>query len=170
VVSRSSDEGELATLGVPVITLDGNGDLEIKARLSELDVIALHIGDHAEVLFDALAESNTASATISHIDPSETTVDSLAGYGITLTLSAPVPELRAGMSADVLVRTVEREHALAAQVGYIRRDGEHAFVQVQKNGRIYEMPVQLGITIPGLLIEIVSGVHSGDVLIPYDAE
>jgi multidrug efflux pump subunit AcrA (membrane-fusion protein) len=169
VVSRDAEVGELASAGVPIIALDGDGDLEVDARISELDVVALRVGDKADVIFDAIEGTSTITASIVSIDPAETTVDGVSGYGVSLVFDSVVPSARPGMSVDVLIKRIERERALAVQLGYIRRSENGAFVQVLESGRVSERPVVTGITIPGRLVELISGVRAGETLVPYDA-
>ncbi len=169
VTTRQAEVGELATAGTPVFSLDGDGELEIDARISELDVVALRVGDTAEVVFDALEQRVPTYATVAHIDPAETVLDGIAGYGVTLTFNELPQGARAGMSVDVIVSKIERERALAAQMGFIRKDNGIAYVQVLENGRISERVVTLGITIPGSFVELLNDVRPGDVLVPYVA-
>ena len=131
-------------------------------------MIALRSGQDASVTIDAYGENRTFDAHVTHVDPSETVQNGVAGYGVTLAFRSPSDEIKPGMTVNVLISIVERESALSAPSGYIRRDGDAAFVQVRTDKEVTEFPVELGTAVPGGLIEIVSGLQAGDSLLPYD--
>lgn len=167
VVNRSIEPGELANPAEPVISLDGEGAIEIKARISELDVIALQKNDAAEVTFDAYQDRGAVLARVTQVDPSETEENGVRGYGVTLAFDEEPEMARAGMTVNVLIKKREREAALAAPETYIRREGARSFVQVVRDDAVTEKEVTVGIGVPGGLVELVEGVSAGDTLSPY---
>ncbi|MEK7628770.1 MAG: HlyD family efflux transporter periplasmic adaptor subunit [Patescibacteria group bacterium] len=166
VIERLVEQGEISTAGAHAFTLDSTGHLEIEARVSELDIISIKPDATAEVTIDAFGDDVAFSAHVSHVDPAEVDVDGVRGYGVSLILD-PVKDtvVRAGMTANVLIHTIEREQVLAVPSGYIRREAGKAFVQIE--GRDTETEVFLSASVPGELIEITSGVSEGDVLTLY---
>lgn len=168
IVSRSIEPGELGTMGQSIFSVDGDGTVEIEARVSELDIISLQLNDVADVTLDAYQDRTPVRARIIHIDPAETIENGIGGYGVTLAFDVAPNAVRPGMTVNVLIVKRERDAALAVPQQYIRRDGARAFVQLVSDERIEEREVSTGISIPGLLVELLSGVAPGNTLSPYE--
>lgn len=167
VINRMVDPGELASASAPAVTLDSTDAFEVESRVSELDVVALRAGQAASVTLDAYGSLPIFDAAIATVDPSETTKDGVTGYGVTLRFNEAYAELKPGMTANVLVTVTERPSALATPTGYIKRVDDGAFVRVRTETGVEERAVRTGVSVPGGLVELVSGVQPGDVLLPY---
>lgn len=99
IVSVEAVAGE-AVSTAPVVTLLSKERYELIARVPEIDIGKLALGQEAEVVFDT-AVSETLRATIDFISPSATVIDGVAYYEARLTLKSLPPWLRSGLNADV---------------------------------------------------------------------
>lgn len=91
--------GETVT-AAPVVTLLSAERYELIARIPEIDIGKLMIGQSAEVIFDT-AINETLEARIDFISPAATIIDGVTYYEARLALSALPSWLRSGLSADV---------------------------------------------------------------------
>jgi biotin carboxyl carrier protein len=99
VVDLTAITGEAVTTA-PVITLVSPDNFELTARVPEIDIGKLQVGQKAEVVFDTSADT-TLHATIDYIAPSAILIDGVAYYEARPTLSSTPPWLRSGLNADV---------------------------------------------------------------------
>ncbi|QSH39476.1 efflux RND transporter periplasmic adaptor subunit [Candidatus Kaiserbacteria bacterium] len=168
VTERFVEKGELVTTGTQALTLDADGTFEVEARVSELDVVLIEEGMVADVTTDAYGSDISFPATLTRIDPAESIVDGVAGYGVTLTLGEDANILKAGMTANVSINVVLSEDALVIPAGLVERTAEGAFVYVLRDGKRTRTPVTLGLeTIDGL-VNILTGVEEDDRIVPYE--
>lgn len=168
LVTKDINEGELATAGSTVLVIDSQGALEIDARVSELDVILLEVGMDTIITLDAYGLREEFPATITHIDPSESIVDGIAGYGLTVQFKEQDRRLRAGMTANAAVAITLKELTTAIPVGYLVREGTDTYVYVLVNGEEARADVVVGAQSDAGLVEIVSGLNEGDRVLLHD--
>ncbi len=93
--------GEQVTLGAPILRLADFSQLQIETEdLTELQVVYLQEGDHAQVTFDALPDLSV-EATVVQIRPYGENSSGDIVYRATLALTAPDARLRWNMTAAV---------------------------------------------------------------------
>ncbi|MFM7313383.1 MAG: efflux RND transporter periplasmic adaptor subunit, partial [Cyanobium sp.] len=78
--------------------------LEVIARVPESDIGRLRLGMPATVRVDSFPDRRYA-ANVRQIDPRAVKTNNVTSFELKLNISAPAPELRIGMSADVDFRT-----------------------------------------------------------------
>ncbi len=91
--------GETANLE-PVITMLGQTAFTLTARIPEIDVTKIVVGQHATVRFDASSEE-VYTGTINFVSPLPTTIDGVAYFDASLTLDTIPTWIRAGLNADI---------------------------------------------------------------------
>ncbi len=95
------DEGELTSSGIPVVALaDISGWVVETTDLTELDVVALAVGDAAEVRVDAI-DDEVVSGTVMEIAAVSTLTRGDVTYAVTVQLDPSDLPLRWGMTAFV---------------------------------------------------------------------
>ncbi len=89
------------TAGVsPVFTVLANDAFELVARIPEIDITKIVIGQQARVVFDARADT-VLPATVSYISPLPIQIDGVAYFEVKLALTEPPAWLRGGLNADI---------------------------------------------------------------------
>ena len=161
------EEGELVTTSTSAITLDASGSFEVDARVSELDVVLLEEGMHAEVTTDAYGPTRTFPGTLTRIDPAESVVNGVPGYGVVVTLTDDASILKAGMTANVTVSVVLANDVLIAPNGFIERTADGAFVYVVERNKVQRTRVTLGAQTVDGRVAILEGLVAGTTLVPY---
>jgi len=104
VITRQ--DGEVGEVGgamvAPFMTIVTDEPLQkIEAQASDLDAIAIHIGDRANVTFDIAGSQKIIAAKVSSIDPATNSSQGKSTYKVTLMLDQPDNSLRLGMHATV---------------------------------------------------------------------
>ena len=91
--------GETVTT-VPVVTLLASEEFEVIARIPEIDIGKLLVGQTADMVFDARSQ-DILSGQITFISLKSTEIDGVAYYEATITLDEIPVWLRSGLNADI---------------------------------------------------------------------
>ncbi|MCA9960631.1 MAG: HlyD family efflux transporter periplasmic adaptor subunit [Anaerolineales bacterium] len=103
VANVSVEEGEVVSSGFPVITMADFGEWRIETTdLTELNVVAVKLGDAVDVSIDAFP-GETLRGEIVDIAPTSTLTRGDVTYRVTIALDEPDLPLRWGMTAFVTV-------------------------------------------------------------------
>jgi len=156
--------GEIVSGGEIIISVISEDDLEIETNIVEADIAYLKIGNKAVMSLDAYGEDTFFSAEIIKIDPAATLIEGVANYKATLKLNEINEKIKAGMTADLDIITLELENVLAIPYrAVIFRNGSGKVVRVlNEKNEIEERQVEIGITGKGSMIEIKEGINEGD--------
>jgi RND family efflux transporter MFP subunit len=102
--------GETVTTS-PVVTLLADGAFELTARIPEIDIGKLAIGQKVEMLFDARPNEITESV-ISFISLKATEIDGVSYYEATIELTETPSWMRSGLNADIDIIVKEQTNVL----------------------------------------------------------
>ena len=173
VIRRTADPGETVVLNLnsPVLTIARTGDLVIESNVPESDIVKLQIGQKADVTFDAFSQTEISSAIVSEIDPASTVIQDVVYYRIKLTLDNIDPRLKAGMSANIDVRTAEKDNVLTVPARAINEDGKKKYVQVlNADGITTEKKyIETGLEGDEGMVEVTSGLKGGEKVVTFVA-
>jgi HlyD family secretion protein len=164
VLARLVEPGQIVQPGRALLGLALAGRLQLVAQVDERYLEQLQVGQDASVLADAFPERRFAARVLS-ISP---LVDAQRG-AVELKFSLPEapPEfLREDMTLSVEVETGRRNAALVVPVDALRGDQSagRAIVLVERDGRIEERAVQLGLrTLQAA--EVLTGLSAGDTVL-----
>lgn len=98
--------GETAP-STPVITVLASDAFTLKARIPEIDITKLALGQKVNSVFDARS-SETLTGEVTYISPIAKQIDGVAYFEITIELDTLPSWLRAGLNADVDIVIDER--------------------------------------------------------------
>ena len=102
VTQKLADEGSLANPGMPIVTIEQGGSLQVTAMVPETEIASLKVGDMANVIVDA-ANKQFQSKLI-QINPSSQFTG--GQYIIKLNISSSdANKLMAGMYAQIKIQT-----------------------------------------------------------------
>jgi HlyD family secretion protein len=94
-------EGEMVTLGAPVLTLGDVSNFKIETTdLNEIDLYLVRVGQKVDLTFDALP-GRSIRGTVTRIAPMANMEQGGTNYTVTIELDEQDPELRWGMTAFV---------------------------------------------------------------------
>jgi RND family efflux transporter MFP subunit len=161
-------------LGTANLTAAGNAfgkmlsnDLLLESNVPETDISELMLGQKAEVTFDALSEDDKFEAEIIEIEPAATVIQDVVYYKVKLKLSQVDQRLKAGMSADIVVKVKEKPNVLAIPRRAIKKENGKKTVKILLDGdqNIREQAVVTGLESDDGNMEIISGLKEGDTVI-----
>src|SRR5437867_4946182 len=138
----------------------------VRVTVGESAIALLEVGQPATVTIDALGKATALSGRVTAIDPGATVQLGIPVYGADVTLDAPDPRVRAGMSGTASVVVASKPDALVVPAVAIRSQGGRRSVQVLREGKLVDIEITVGISADGMT-EIASGLREGDrVVVP----
>ncbi|HRZ30293.1 MAG TPA: biotin/lipoyl-binding protein [Candidatus Paceibacterota bacterium] len=157
--------GELVTAGQANVAMDGVGLFQIESFIPEVYIANLKVGNSAEVTLDAYGSTVVFSAKIISIDPAETIRDGISTYKTTLQFLAENPRIKSGMTANLLITSLEKSDTIAIPSGAIISNDGQKIVKLKIGEEVVDQSVVLGETGALGLTEVVSGLKVGDKVI-----
>ncbi|MAZ30261.1 hypothetical protein CL655_03180 [bacterium] len=128
----------------PAINLLSTEAYELVARVPEIDVTKLAVGQSITAVFDAKRDE-IVPGTIEFVTPEAIEIDGVGYFEAVITLS-PTPDwLRAGLNADVDIIVHEEQNTTRLPQRFIDRSTEPPTVQIYHDGELVTQPVELGL-------------------------
>ncbi|MDY7079368.1 MAG: HlyD family efflux transporter periplasmic adaptor subunit [Chloroflexota bacterium] len=161
---------EMASAGLPAISLIDTSKLYITVGVDEIDVSQLVEGQAVQVTLDALPGVEIAG-TVERIAPDATTRGSVVYYDTVIELAPTDVPILADMTANVTIVVEELVDVLIVPTWVVRVDrdtGQH-YVQRQEGEQTERVDVQLGVRGNGV-VQVLSGLEEGDVLLLVQEE
>lgn len=161
--------GQRVTRDQQILTIADTETLVVRAKVDEVDINRLRIGQAASVTGDAFA-GLALNGQVAHIAPQATRTESGPPlFDLTVSLTLPdtgKPQLRAGMSAVLTITVRESSEAILLPPSALREDGSGPYVLKETSPTT--PPVRVPV-VPGAAfqngIEVLEGVVPGDRII-----
>lgn len=162
VASVATQEGETvaASFTTPTFaTIIEDGALELIAMVDETDIGNVMIDNPVSFTVEAYP-AEEFEAHVVRIAPKGTIISGVVNFEVMIRIDSPAALLKPDMTANVSIRTAERE-ALVVPNEAIQRDRSERFVFVDRDGELVRQPVVAG-TRDAAFTEVVQGVKPGD--------
>lgn len=161
IVEMAAKEGEMVGAYSRLVRLADLRQLQILARIDEIDVGWVAPGQAVTVTLDAFP-GRPLRGTVQEIAPAVTIERGTPYYQAIVILQPPVAvTLRLGMAASLTIVTVEKSDALLVPRPAVERIGEGYYVTVLREGKSERVRVTLGVADPQSY-EVLSGLAEGD--------
>ncbi|MDD5145757.1 MAG: efflux RND transporter periplasmic adaptor subunit [Candidatus Pacebacteria bacterium] len=155
------EAGEIAQSSEPVISFISSGPFEIETNIYEEDIVKVRIGNPVDIKLTAFPDQIFSGKVIS-IDPAEKLIDGVVYYKVLINFENPPEGVRLGMTADITIKTAQKENVLIiSQDAIEERDGK-TFVQVVNGKNKIEREVQIGLRGSLGMVEVLSGLAEGE--------
>jgi len=175
-IIRAPSDGKITKidvkLGEPVESLSGViglqnvTDLYIEADVNESNIVGVSIGQSVAITFDALGDERVFAGTVSEIDYSPKDEGSVVNYRITVLIEGETSELRTGMTANIVITTLDVKDAIAVPKRSLIEKNDGTFVTiVNEKGKHEVVPVTLGREGNGGMVEVVDGINEGETIV-----
>jgi HlyD family secretion protein len=163
-------EGETVSLGKSVISMLTTNAFEVEAKIPEIDITKLHVGAKVEITLDAYGKAVIFPATVTRIDPTATTEGNVPVYKIIVTFNQADQRIKSGMTANLKIATVSKTTLVLPARFITTTDESHGTVTVRVGKIDASRNITLGLRGEDGLIEILSGVQEGDVVVAPTTE
>lgn len=168
VTAIEISEGELVSAFTPLITIASDASFEIKADVSEIDIVGLNRGMEVIITLDAYGPTEEFMAVITDIDPAEKKIDGISAYGVTLQLKIPDDRVYSGMTANARTQVVVAEDVLSIPRRFLIKEGGDYYVHDASLPKDTKRAVTIGRQTNGGMVEIVSGLNDGDIVARFE--
>ncbi len=156
-------EGETAIANNTVIKLISSNNFEVEAKVPEIDIAKVTVGDPVNVTLDTYGANVIFEGTISRIDPTATLEGNVPMYKVTISFDSNDTRIRVGMTSNVTIITEKKENALSLPIRFIKIDKENGGTVTLKTSKGDETKeVSIGIIGETGLVEITGGLTEND--------
>ncbi len=140
-----------------------SNDLLIEARVPESDILKLKESMKANFALDALSEDEKFGAEIIEISPAGTANQDVISYTVKFRADKVDPRFKAGMTANLDIRTAEKNGVLRIPLRAIKNEGEQKYVEILKeNNQPEKVEITTGLEGDEGMVEIKSGLTEGE--------
>lgn len=160
-IAKQVGENVQSMTGDVVITLLPDAPFQIKANIYEEDVIKMKIGNPADISFVAFPEKVFKGKIIS-IDPAEKLIEGVVYYEVTIALEEMPEGLKPGMTADLVIKTAQKENVLTVPQDAIQNKEGKTIVEVLKGEKFEEREIEIGLKGSNDIVEVISGLEEGE--------
>ncbi|MCH4183165.1 MAG: efflux RND transporter periplasmic adaptor subunit [Prevotella sp.] len=165
VTQKMVDEGSIATPGMPLLTIEQSGNMEITASVPESYITFLHIGDRVKINIKSIGIK--IDGMISELSPSA--VMTGGQYGIKISIgSKDRKRLRTGMYASIYIPNKTRgtgmPRILIKKSSVVTKDQLTGVYVADKESKAILHWIRLGNTL-GDQVEVLSGLNNNDRII-----
>lgn len=174
LTNRNVDFGEQVTVGSAAGTqvafqmIDDN-EFHIDVNVPETQISKIGTESDVEITFDSLGREEPFKGQIVSVEPGATEIDDIVYYIVKVALVEKDERLKAGMTADVLIKADPKEGVLIVpEIAVFREDGLK-WVRIPTNNprKNDQVEVRTGVRGSGGRIEIVHGLEEGQtILVP----
>ncbi len=154
--------GETVTTA-PVVTLLANSDFEVTARVPEIDIGKLLIGQKTEMVFDA-KDDVILTGEISFISLKSIEIDGVSYYEAIIQLDEVPAWIRSGLNADIEIIISENTDALRVPKRFITKTKDGYVVLVKKNGITASSTIEVQLEGNDGFVAI-TGLSEGDIIV-----
>lgn len=137
-------------------------DFVLEADIPEANISEIEVGQTAEVIFDAFNFEDKFEAEVIEIDPASTEIQGVIYYKAKLKIENSSFQFKEGMSADIDILIDTEENAIKVLDQFIFSENGQDFVYVQKDGKLIERTVEVGLDGDDGYTEILSGLKEGE--------
>jgi HlyD family secretion protein len=127
-----------------IVDLLSDESFDLTARIPEIDISRMAVGQKAVIIFDAEA-ATALDASVVFISPVAIEIDGVAYFEAKLTFTDPPTWLRSGLNADVDVIVREATDVPQLPQRFITTTDNVATVLVPTNGGVTEQTVEVGL-------------------------
>lgn len=147
----------------PIVTLLAKSTFDVKARIPEIDVSKLAVGQSVEMMFDARI-SEIVTGIVTFISPQATIIDGVAYYEATIAFTNTPTWMREGLNADIDIIVSETTDGLRIPKRFVTKTTTGHAVLLRQNGTTATTTVEIVFEgNDGFMV--VTGLTEGDTLV-----
>lgn len=161
--------GQQVTAMQAVIILQDMSSLHTEAYVSEANVASLQINQGVDYTFDALGPDRHFNGNILVVNPASTVISGVVNYLVKASLPG-IPDIKPGMTVNMTIAVANKKDVLAVPASAVIDQDGKKYVRViddTQKKTYHQVPVQIGLQADGGLVEIISGLNSGQEVVTY---
>lgn len=148
-----------------------SGDLMIEALIPESDILKIKLDMKAEFTLDALSNDEKFSGEVIEIFPASTVTGDVITYKVKFRIDRPDPRFKPGMTANLEIKTAEKNNVLRIPLRAIKIEDTHKYVDILKeNNQAEKFEITTGLEGDEGMVEVKSGLKEGDKVVTFSKE
>ena len=153
--------GEMTQSTEAVIFLMPVVPFRAEVDIYEEDIVRVKTGNKVGITLSYFSDKAFEGEVIS-IDPAEKLVEGIVYYKVTIDFKNPPQEIKPGMTADIIIKTVSRENVLIIPEEAVERKDGKVMVQVLNGETLEEREIEIGLIGSDDMVEVISGLTEGE--------
>jgi len=164
ITTQNAKLGQIASPGVPLVTVLGNGGFEVNANIPEVDIGKVNVGDPVAMTLDAFP-GETFGGKVFYINATQAAGQGVVGYQVKIAFNKADARIKSGLTANCDITTQTKNDALILPQYAVLQNDQGTFVNIQSGTIKTQIPVTLGIQDASGNVEIAGGVTDGEQVI-----
>ena len=157
--------GQIVSPNTPEVSMIGTGAFQIESYVPEINIALLKVGNPASTTLDAYGTDVVFDASVVSIDPAETVQNGVSTYRAVLQFTNQDPRIKSGMTANVVITSQKKSGVLSVPQGLVVDKDGTKYLRIKQGSGVVEVPVMLGGVSSSGQVEVLSGLHAGDVVL-----
>lgn len=167
---KEGEQTNMASNMSSAVSVMSNNNFHIDVDISEADIAKIAVNDPVKITFDAFGEDEIFTGVVAQINPSETVIQEVIYYTITIDFETRGMAVKSGMTANLTIQTDQRKNVLYIPRRAVFDKGDKKAVRVLENNEPIEVDVETGLRANDGLIEITNGLHVGQDIVTFIKE
>jgi hypothetical protein len=143
ISEHSITVGEIAD-NTQYITIIQEGNYELKARIPEVDIRKITLGDQANITFDASPQEPVLGKII-FISPTSIQIEGVSYYEAIVQITNQPTWIREGLNADIDIIVEKKEQALLIPSRFTIRENDKFFTYTKRDSKQTKTPLEIGL-------------------------
>lgn len=161
--SSNNNNGSSTNSSQSIASITTIGNPIVSVNIAEVDIPHVKVGQKVTITFDAFPDK-TFTGKILGINTSGSVNSNVTTYPATIVLDGPSNDILPNMNATAKIITNIKDNVLLVPSGAVQTANGSSTVRVLKNGKVTNVPVEIGDT-SDTQTEITSGLSEGDTVV-----
>lgn len=154
-------KGEIIQPGEPLFSFLEENSYQVEVNIYEGEIARISIKDKVQIELVAFPYQKFQGEVIS-IEPVGRIIDGVVYYKTIIYAYDVIDKAMSGMTADIIITTLEKENVLVVSENTLNRINNKVFVNVLEGKELKEKEIEVGVRGDGRIVEVISGLKEGD--------
>jgi len=161
VAEVNKREGEITQITESVMSLLPSAPFQIDVDIYEEDIVKVQIENPVDIEIAAFPNEIFKGRVIL-INPAEKLIADVVYYEIKIDFENPPQGIKSGMTADVTIKTMQKDNVLTIPDGAVtRKDGKET-IEILKGKKIEKVEIKTGLKGSDGTTEVISGIEENE--------
>ncbi|MBI2458952.1 MAG: efflux RND transporter periplasmic adaptor subunit [Parcubacteria group bacterium] len=167
ITKKNYEAGEQFAPGKTVFSLLGASNFQIEVNVSEADITKVAINNPVEITLDAFGQDIKFAGQVNFIEPAETVIQEVVYYKVKINFDGKKLAVKSGMTANTNIITAKNPGVLIIPARAVVEKNHGRFARLLSGQELKEVPVSLGLRGDNGLVEVLSGLSEGDIVVTF---
>jgi len=161
ITKINKKEGEIIQTTETILSFLPASPFQVKADIYEEDIVKVKTGNQVDITLTALS-GKTFRGRVLAINPAEKLIEGVVYYEVTIDFEDPPKELKPGMTADIVIKTAQRDNVLIIPREAVEKKNNKTIVKIKEGKILKEKEIEIGLRGNDGMVEVISGLKEGE--------